>query len=148
MSLKGNGLGMNGGQQDAYNESISNEANFYTGGYADMYESRYYDPLVTGYSFIIFTKLPTWVVQEYPGIKSMLEKNFQGFDGLADIEIQTGATTEGFSANERHTATNIAAKPSGFTLKHNEFSGSPIRKMYQHWVSGVRDPRTNCATLS
>jgi hypothetical protein len=95
---------------------------------------------------IIFTKIPEWVKREYPEARSMLEKNFHAFDGLADVEMTTAATTEGFSANERHVAQSMGAKPSSFTLKHLEFSGSPIRNLYSHWVSGIRDPRTNIAT--
>ena len=74
------------------------------------------------------------------------QKNFAGFDGLADIDLATAGVTEGFAQNEYHVAQNMSAKPSTFNLKHLEYSGSYIRNSYTHWVTGIRDPRTGIAT--
>jgi hypothetical protein len=127
-----------------YSEKSSAEANFYTGAFDA--DAQYYDPLVVGYAFIVWTRVPEWVEKEYPNFRMLTQKNFAGLDGLADIEINTIGVTEGFSANEYHIAQGIAAKPSQFNLKHTEYSGSPIKNAYQHWVTGIRDPRTGIAT--
>jgi hypothetical protein len=139
MSLVGPGEGVS-----KFDPSVTAQENFYTGAFNS--DVMYRDPLIVGFAFIVWTKLPSWVEKEYPNFKQLTQKNFQGFDGLTDIELATAASTEGFSANEYHSAQGIAAKPSGFNLKHEEFSGSPIRHAYSHWVSGIRDPRTGIAT--
>ena len=95
---------------------------------------------------IIWTRFPKWVADIYPDIKEITQKNFAGFDGLADIELATAGVTEGFASNEYHVAQNMGAKPSSFNLKHLEYSGSYIKNAYSYWVSGIRDPRTGIAT--
>lgn len=135
---------INGGNKEVFNLENSKQENFYTGGFNG--DKIYYDPLITGFAFIVWTRFPEWVTKYYPDIKSLTQKNFQGFGGLSDIDLTTAATTEGFSANEYHIAQNVGITPNEFTLKHNELSGSPIRNAYTHWVTGIRDPRTGIAT--
>jgi hypothetical protein len=118
--------------------------NFWVGAFnSDM---QYFDPLIVGYAFIIWTRLPKLMTEVYPQFANLTQKNFAGFDGLSDIELQTAGVTEGFSPNEYHVAQGLGAKPSQFTLKHLEYSGNPIKNMYQHWVTSIRDPRTGIAT--
>jgi len=105
-----------------------------------------FDPLVTGYAFIIWTKLPKWVTNFAPKFKELTQRNFKSFDGLADIELQTAAYEQSFNNNEYNYATTISKQNTEFTLKHQEFSGNPIKNMYQFWVSGIRDPDTDIAT--
>jgi hypothetical protein len=52
----------------------------------------------------------------------------------------------GFSNNETHYTKGSGTKPSEFTLKYQNHSGNPMGATYDHWVSGIRDPRTNIAT--
>lgn len=127
-----------------YDSSLANKPNFFKG--ADNLQTLEFDPLVGGYAFIVWTKVPSWVLKEYPGFKHMTQKNFKGFSGLQDMELQTGAHTHGFAANEYHVATNMQKQNTDFSLKHAEFSGSPIKNMYQLWVTGIRDPQTGIAT--
>jgi hypothetical protein len=127
-----------------YDNNLANQSNFFKG--TDNLQTLEFDPLITGYAFIVWTKLPTWVEQEYPGFKNMTQKNFKAFSGLSDLELQTAAHTQGFAGNEYHVATNMQKQNTEFTLRHAEFSGSPIRNMYQLWVTGIRDPETGIAT--
>lgn len=116
--------------------------NFFNGGFNTQDITR--DPLVTGYGFIVWRKLPTWVTKEYPDLREMHEKLFRSFNGLQDIEMNTSAITEGFSNSEYQVATS-AQNFQGFSMNFREYSGSPIRNSITHWVSGIRDPRTNLA---
>lgn len=124
----------------------SKEANFWQGAYnsGDMW----YDPLITGYAFMVWTRLPKWLTDQFPNFALLTQKNFAGFDGFSDLELNTGAFTAGFTTNELHVAQNMGAKPNSFNIKHAEFSGSPMTAMYQYWVSGIRDPETGVATYA
>lgn len=104
-----------------------------------------FDPLVTGYAFIYWTKLPFWVDKAYPNFKEMSTKNFKSFEGLSDIELQTGQYAHSFNGNNYEYATTITKGNTDFTLRHQEYSGSPIKNMYQYWISGIRDPETDIA---
>lgn len=103
------------------------------------------DPLVTGYAYLIFTKLPEWMTKKFPNMKQVLQKQFRGFDGLNDIDLQTATVPLGFSQNEYHVAQQQGPKPPEFTIKFLEMTGSPIASIFQYWSSGIRDPRTNVA---
>jgi len=106
----------------------------------------HYDPLVTGYSIMIFTKFPWWVRQMFPLAPILLQKNFAGFDGNNDIELTTSDVQEGFSQNSYQVAQSIGAKSNDFSTKHLEYSGSLISRIFTFWVTGIRDPDTGIAT--
>jgi hypothetical protein len=122
----------------------ASQENFWQGTYnsGDMY----YDPLITGYAFFVWTRLPSWVTKTFPNFALLTQKNFAGFDGFSDLELNTSAFTAGFTTNELHVAQNMGAKPNSFNIKSAEFSGSPMNAMWQFWVAGIRDPETGVAT--
>jgi len=127
----------------AYNTDFAKEASFFTGGM--NLQSLNFDPFVSGYAVIIWKSVPFWVEEEFPGFKAMTQKNFKSFDGLSDMELQTGQYEHTFNGNPYDFATTIQKNNTEFTIRHQEFSGSPIKNMYQHWVTGIRDPRTDIA---
>jgi hypothetical protein len=105
-----------------------------------------FDPLITGYSFFKWTVLPQWFANRFPNFAEMTEKNFlEGFS-LSDIELETSTISAGFAGNEYNVATTIKKGNTDFSIKHREFSGSPIRNMYQYWITGIRDPETGIST--
>lgn len=121
-----------------------NSNNFFNGSYNTL--TLDFDPLVNGYSFFKWTKIPEWVKMTYAGFAELTEKNFlEGFS-LSDIELETAQITHGFNANEYNFASAIKKGNTDFSIKHREFSGSPIRNMYQYWITGIRDPETGIAT--
>jgi hypothetical protein len=106
-----------------------------------------FDPIVTGYAFIHWVQLPSWFEKD-PDLKyfkQMTQKNFRSFQGLANIEMTTATQQTGFANNEFDVATGITKGNTEFTLTHKEYSGSIMRKMYQKWVTYIRDPRTGIA---
>lgn len=96
-------------------------------------------------AFIKWTKKPSWVEEENPGFFDLTEKNLKTFQGNDDIDMTLVDMQAGFSANTSQYAGGIG-KGQGFTMSHNEYSGSPVRYGYSFWVSGVRDPNTGIAT--
>ena len=102
------------------------------------------DPYVSGYSFVKWLNVPAWVIAQYPSFAALTEKNLRAFGGLTDIDMNTFAISEGFTNSENMFAGGIQ-RFQGFTMTHREYSGSPIRNSYTHWVTGVRDPATNIA---
>jgi hypothetical protein len=82
----------------------------------------------------------------FPNFIEFTQKNFKSFDGIGDMSLESADYEHTFNGNAYGVASNISKENTSFTLKHQEFSGSPVRKMYQYWVSGIRDPRTGIAT--
>jgi len=103
------------------------------------------NPLVTGYSFIVWTKLPKWVTDLYPNFAIMTEKNLKSFNGNDDIEIQAIELQNGFTSTNSQYAGGIS-RNTGFSMSHIELTGSPIKQAYDSWTSGIRDPYTGLAT--
>ena len=123
---------------------IANTKSFFTGSINE--KSLNFDPLITGYSFILWTKLPKWLLTEFPSFAAMTQKNFINFDGIEDMELTTADYIHTFNENNHITASSITKNNQGFTITHKEYSGSPIGNMYKFWVSSIRDPRTGIAT--
>jgi len=102
------------------------------------------DPLVSGYAFVKWLHLPSWVESQYKDFAALTEKNLRTFEGISDIELGTFSANEGFTNSETHYAGGIQ-RFEGFSMTHREWSGSPIRHAYTHWVTGIRDPATGIA---
>jgi hypothetical protein len=106
-----------------------------------------HDPFITGYAFIVWTKLPLFFdASRQTFFKNMSQKNFKSFSGLSDINLNSDNMQSGFGADEYGVPTVINKENNTFTLRHYELQGSPIRDMYQYWVTGIRDIETNVAT--
>jgi len=127
-----------------YDNDLAKDKSFYN-GHMNL-QKLSFDPLITGYAFILWTKVPTWLSQLYPGFKEMTQKNFKSFSGLDDMTLNTATMNHGFNGQEYKVNAAIEKGNSAFTLTHQEFSGSPIKNMYQAWVSGISDPATGIAT--
>lgn len=118
---------------------------FFNGHVAQGANSR--DPYVSGFAFIKWIKVPKWISpDEGRGFKQLSERNFKAFQGLSDMQMDTGAITAGFTNNETSFAKGGVQKQEGFTIRHQEKSGGEITKDYNAWVSGIRDPKTGIAT--
>ena len=106
-----------------------------------------FDPFIQGYAFIMWTKLPAFfdTVNAAPQFKSLTEKNFKAFSGISDMTLGVEDITTGFAGNAYGVATNIQKENTSFTLTHYELAGSPIRELYQYWITGIRDPETGLA---
>ena len=126
-----------------FNYSAASTDSFFQGQFQSDTIVR--DPLVSGFAFIKWLHVPDWVTKEYPDFLAMTEKNLRAFGGLNDIDMTTFAIQEGFTGSENQFAGG-AQMFQGFTMSHREYSGSPIRNAYSHWVTGVRDPVTGIAT--
>ena len=125
-------------------DQIAQQPSFFT-GHMNLQQLDF-DPIITGYSFIFWIKVPSWVKSKFPDFIQMTQKNFKAFDGISDMDLNAEDYTHSFNSNAYGVASSIQKNNTEFTLKHQEFSGSPIKNMYQYWVSGIRDPRTDIAT--
>ena len=106
-----------------------------------------YDPFITGYSFIVWTKLPSFFDVDFAArFAGMTEKNFKAYSGIGDITLSVDDVTHGFTGNAYGVATNIQKENTSFSLTHLELAGSPIRELYTYWVTGIRDFETGLAT--
>jgi hypothetical protein len=118
---------------------------FFTG--VDDLINLNFDPLITGYAFIYWVQLPSWFEKD-PDLKyfkEMTQKNFRDFSGITEMTLTTQTQQTGFNANEFDVVAGITKGNTDFSIGHKEFSGSVMRKLYQKWVSYIRDPRTGIA---
>jgi len=122
------------------------QENFFKGSM--NYKDLQWDPYVSGYSFIVWTKIPKWIESQFGegNVQAFMQKNFHSFSQISSIELQTAMQSHGFTANESAFATTIQKGNTEFTLKLQEFSGSPVRNLFSFWVSGIRDPESGIAT--
>lgn len=105
-----------------------------------------FDPFISGYGFVMWTKLPAFFTETIKTqFKNLTEKNFKAFSGVGDMTLSVEDMTMGFNGNAYGVATNIQKENTSFTLTHYELAGSPVRELYQHWVTGIRDPETGLA---
>lgn len=124
------------------------DENFFQGTFdMDQNNLQDYDPFIGGYAFIVWTKLPQFFDSAAKtDFKNMTEKNFKSLDGINDLQLESEAIGLGYAGNTYDAATTLKKPEGTFTLKHQEYMGSPIRKFYEYWITGIRDPETGVAT--
>lgn len=103
-----------------------------------------FDPYVSGFAFIHWVRIPSWL--DADALRTYSQKNFKALQGISNIELETEGVKNGFTGNEFHYTKSIGNKSSEFTLKHQAHSGSPLDRIYNRWISGIRDPKTGIAT--
>jgi hypothetical protein len=123
-----------------YNSDFSQPTLFYNGSVNTI--DNLYDPFVGGYAFIKWLKLPTWVTSRFENFEGLSERSMKEFSGLSDATISAATVQLGFSPTEVSYAAGISMD-AGFSLTHQEFSGTPLSSAYSFWVGGIRDPITN-----
>lgn len=134
------------GKGTATHDTNANSDNFFNGFVSTGKKS--YDPYVSGFAYIKWLYIPEWVEKQLEGgdqFKALSEKNFKALGGISDIEMEVEGIKAGFTGNETNYAKGIT-KNGGFTLKYQEQSSSPMTKVTNAWVSGIRDPNTGIAT--
>ena len=130
-------------QEGVAQGAFAESADFFTGVYNGT--TLPVDPYISGYAFIKWLKIPDWVKEANSGFEAMTEKNLRAFTGMDDIEIGTFAVNNGFTVSELMFP-GAVQMPQGFTMTHNDFSGSPVAAAYTYWASGIRDPSTGLCT--
>lgn len=102
-----------------------------------------YDPFITGYSFFVWTKLPSFFDANLTKrFKGLTEKNFKNLSGIQDMSLNVDDVVGGFAGNAYGVATGISKENTSFSMTHQELSGSPMRELYTYWVTGIRDFET------
>lgn len=113
----------------AFNTDYAGDGDFYT-GHANLQKLNF-DPYISGFAFIVWTKIPVWVTKEFPNFASMTERNFQSFEGISDMTLNTADYTHTFNGNNYSVNATIEKGNNTFTIQHQEYSGSPMKNMYR-----------------
>lgn len=103
-----------------------------------------------GYAALFVIKIPKFLEKladsepKYASLidnyKHILEREFKSLDGLEDI------TTDPLEINDGINTMNVIGKvtmqsASNFTMRLQEKSGSPITRVHELYLTGIRDPR-------
>jgi len=107
----------------------------------------YLDPFVNGFAFIYWVDLPEWFEkdEDLKYFKQLSQMNFRSFQGVSAIDLNTTQLQSGFAGHEINVVTGVNRNNTEFTIGHKEYSGGVMRKLYQKWISMIRDPRTGAA---
>lgn len=144
------------GIRSSYKSINYSTDNLFTGVWRlDQNNLNRFDPFIAGYAAIIWTALPAFFDKAEAGkdssnfrsqFKYFTERNFKSFSGISDLSLEAEDISNGFAGNSLGVATNMKKENTSFTLRHYELAGSPVREMYQFWITGIRDPETGIAT--
>lgn len=109
----------------------------------DMYES--------GYAFLKIIKFPVFLNElatpgsEYKNLidtyKRILEFEFKSVSGLPNLDSETLQITNGMSTIELIGKTNYESNIT-FSMPYYERSGSPLTKVHELYLRGLKDPKT------
>lgn len=130
-----------------FDTSVAQDPSFFQGTFNTRHDNFNFDPMIPGYGFWFWTKVPSWLIKVYPDFVEMTQKYCIGVSAPGDIELQTAALNYGFANNEYQVATTISKGNTDLTLKFGkELQGSPFSRMFAYWITGIRDPETGIAT--
>lgn len=108
----------------------------------NMYES--------GYAALFVIKIPKFLEKladsepKYATLvnnyKHILEREFKSLDGLEDITTDTLEISDGINTINAIGKVTMQGGTE-FTLRYQEKSGSPITRLHELYLTGIRDPR-------
>lgn len=127
-------------------ETIKGPSSTYFTGIDNLIDAKL-TRYVSGYAYIYWVRTPEFFNQDddLKYFAALTQKNFRGFSGLNDIQLNKSTEQSGFAGNEYNIITGISRANTNFTIQHNEYSGGVMTKMYEKWISLIRDPRTGLA---
>lgn len=102
------------------------------------------DPLITGYAFIKWVRVPAWFDknEDLKNFKHLTETFMKSFNGVNDIELNTAQRQTGFGNRSIDTATGISNNNTDFSIEFDELSGSVFRNMFYTWINMIYDENT------
>lgn len=103
-----------------------------------------------GYAALVCVKIPKFLEkltddnEVYRSLinnyKHIIEKEFKSLDGIEDISSEELAISDGI--NEMHVTGKVTMQgASTFSMTYQEKSGSPITRVHELFLRGIRDPR-------
>lgn len=102
-----------------------------------------------GYAALFVIKMPTYLTTlaeagKYTDLinnyKHILERDFKSLSGISDITADALDVTDGIDTLQ--VIGKVTMQPSTeFTLTYQERSGSPITRLHEVYLRGIRDPR-------
>ena len=119
---------------------------FFT-GVDDLSREHILDPYVSGFAYCRIVGLPSWFEkdEDLKHFKDLFHRNFRSFNGVSNMTVNFAQHQTGFANHNYDVVSGISRGNEEFTVGHKEYSGGVMRKMYQKWVTYVRDPRTGIA---
>ncbi len=120
-------------------------------GVVDYSALQQWDLYETGQGFLIVLDIPKFLTQlqssndDYKllieNFRHMLEYDFKNFDGIEDITSETSDLNDGI--NTLNIITRTTEQSAGqFQMRFMERSGSIFTKVFELFLRGVKDPRT------
>ena len=117
--------------------NVTKDDNIFTGVWnLNQNNLTKYDPYISGYAFIVWTKLPAFMTKDKDtklgtqdidtAFKILTEKNFKSLSGVGDITLGVEDITHGFAGNAYGVATGISKENTSFSITHQELAGSPM----------------------
>lgn len=121
-------------------------------GVVDYSNLTQFNNYESGYGFLFVLQIPkfleelassknskyTDLIQNYAHI---LEYDFRSLDGIDDYTSDTNTLNDGINEVNIITRTTMQSA-SSFSMRFYERSGSPITKVHELFLRGVKDPRT------
>lgn len=109
----------------------------------------------SGYSFLKVVSVPKFlevlgeeddqVSSILANYKHILEYEFRGLDGLDDITTETFELTNGIS-NLNVISKAVMQSASTVSMRFFEKSGTPITRLHELFITGIKDPRSMIKT--
>lgn len=120
-------------------------------GVTDFGELAQFNMYEGGYAALICVKMPIFLEKlaakstDHYGkmidaYKRIIQREFKSLDGLADIESEDLQINDGI--NEMLVTGKVTMQGgTTFSMRYQEKSGSPITKVHELYLRGIRDPR-------
>ena len=122
------------------NNSVFNNLEKGMGGKDFMNTKEMY---VTGYWYIIWTRLPDFLGDDFNSIMRFSNKGLT----LPDVTLSFAEANVGFAGAGKVSVPTTIDVGTEFTLKFQEYSGLPVIKGIRKWVQAIRDPFTGTSKI-
>jgi len=124
-------------------------------GVTDFGNLKQYNLYETGYSFLVCVSVPVFLEKLAKENKKydillnnyihIIENEFRGIDGLENLTTETVELTNGISNINMISKVNEQSA-SNITMRYFEKAATPITRLHELYLKGIKDPRTQIKT--
>ena len=105
------------------------------------------DPYITGYYYIQFTKLPSFLTGDSNKIAQDVFRINQNAVTLPDVSLNTTEVSTGFGGAGKISYVTSVDTGTDFNIKFLETTGLPILNTLAQWQQNIRDVNTGLSAL-
>jgi hypothetical protein len=139
---------------NSFKTSNSNYSKSNIGGFNSLltkgFEPESKEYYITGFFYLLWVRTPLFLDEQLGGTNlfKSLGRVASNAVTLPDVTLNTTDVQEGFGGTNKRSIPTTIDLSNDINIKYYEYSGTPVSKAHQIWISGIRDYASGVSSIN